>query len=67
MVNVAFNTVDKADILGGVSTVNIAKMLGSNYTTFSLDNLASYIPGYHESEYNWGMNGRITIGRWYSP
>jgi TonB-linked SusC/RagA family outer membrane protein len=59
MVNVAFNTVDKADILGGVSSVNIAKMLGSNYTTFSLDNLASYIPGYHGNI--WGMNGRITI------
>lgn len=60
MVQVAFNTVDKADILGGVSTVNIANMLGSNYTTNSLDNLSSYIPGYHGGNI-WGMNGRIVL------
>nr|WP_262902656.1 SusC/RagA family TonB-linked outer membrane protein [Flavobacterium hibisci] len=59
MVQVAFNTVDKADILGGVSTVNIANMLPSNYTTNSLDNLSSYIPGYHGNI--WGMNGRIVL------
>lgn len=60
MVQVAFNTVDKADILGGVSTVNIANMLPSNYTTNSLDNLSSYIPGYHGGNI-WGMNGRIVL------
>lgn len=59
MVNVAFNTVDKADLLGGVSTVNIAKMLDSNYTTYSLDNLSSYIPGYHGNI--WGMNGKLIL------
>ena len=59
MVQVAFNTVEKADILGGVSSVNIAKMLGSNYTTFSLDNLGSYIPGYHGNI--WGMNGKLVL------
>lgn len=59
MIQVAFNTVDKADILGGVSNVNIAKMLGSNYTTYSLDNLSSYIPGYHGNI--WGMNGKLVL------
>jgi TonB-linked SusC/RagA family outer membrane protein len=65
MVQVAFNTVDKADLLGGVSTVNIANMLKSNYTTFSLDNLSSYIPGYQQINstdgYIWGMNGRLVL------
>lgn len=59
MVQVAFNTVDKADILGGVSSVNIAKMLESNYTTYSLDNLGSYTPGYHGNI--WGMNGKLVL------
>lgn len=59
MVKVAFNTVDKADILGGVSTLNIANMLPVNYPTNSLDNLSSYIPGYHGNI--WGMNGRIVL------
>ena len=64
MVQVAFNTVDKADILGGVSTVNIANRLQSNYATTSLDNLSSYIPGYHETVNSgniWGFNGRILL------
>ena len=56
MVKVAFNTVAKSDVLGGVSTVNIADQLATNYTTFSLDNLASYIPGYSGGNI-WGMNG----------
>jgi TonB-linked SusC/RagA family outer membrane protein len=59
MVQVAFNKVDKADILGGVSSINIAERLGSNYTTYSLDNLASYIPGYHGNI--WGMNGKLIL------
>jgi len=59
MVQVAFNKVDKADLLGGVSSVNIAERLGSNYTTYSLDNLASYIPGYHGNI--WGMNGKLIL------
>ncbi|MEO7975519.1 SusC/RagA family TonB-linked outer membrane protein [Flavobacterium sp.] len=59
MVQVAFNKVDKADVLGGVSSVNIANMLESNYTTFSLDNLSGYIPGYHGNI--WGMNGKLIL------
>jgi len=59
MVEVAFNTVEKADILGGVSNVNIANMLKSNYTTYSLDNLSSYIPGYNGNI--WGMNGKLVL------
>jgi len=59
MVQVAFNTVEKADILGGVSSVNIAKNLKSNYTIYSLDNLSSYIPGYHGNI--WGMNGKLVL------
>jgi TonB-linked SusC/RagA family outer membrane protein len=59
MVNVAFNTVDKADVLGGVSSVSIAKMLNENYTTYSLDNLASYIPGYNGNI--WGFDGKLVL------
>ena len=59
LVQVAFNQVNKADLLGGVSTFNVADMLETNYTTFSLDNLASYIPGYHGNI--WGMNSKLVI------
>lgn len=59
MVQVAFNQVDKADLLGGVSSINLAKMLESNYTIYSLDNLSSYIPGFHNNI--WGMNSKLVL------
>lgn len=59
MVQVAFNKVDKSEILGGVSSINIVDNLASNYTTYSLDNLGSYIPGYHGNI--WGMNSKLVL------
>jgi len=58
-VQVAFNRVNKADLLGGVSTLNVADMLESNYTTSSLDNLSSFIPGYTGN--TWGMNNKLVL------
>jgi len=60
LVQVAFNQVDKADLLGGVSSVNVADMLKSNFYTYSLDNLSSYVPGYSGSS-SWGMNDKLVI------
>jgi len=59
LVQVAFNQVNKADLLGGVSSLNVANMLESNYTTYSLDNLASFIPGYTGN--TWGMNSKLVL------
>ena len=59
LVQVPFNQVDKTDILGGVSSVNVAKMLDSNYYTYSLDNLGSYIPGYHNNI--WGSDSKLVL------
>ncbi|WP_311948060.1 SusC/RagA family TonB-linked outer membrane protein [Mucilaginibacter terrae] len=46
LVNVAFRTVAKDDLLGGVSTVNVAELLKKNYAVGSLDNLQSLVSGY---------------------
>jgi len=59
LVQVAFNQIDKADLLGGVSSMNVTKMLENNYTTYSLDNLASYLPGYHNN--TWGMDSKLVL------
>ena len=40
LVNVAFRTVAQKDLLGAVSTVNVAELLKKNYGTSSLDNLS---------------------------
>lgn len=59
LVQTPFNQVDKEDLLGGVSSVNVAKMLESNYYTYSLDNLGSYIPGYHDNI--WGSDSKLVL------
>jgi len=59
LVQVAFNSVDKADLLGGVSTKDIVPLLESNFYTGSLDNLSSYIPGYGSTI--WGQNGQLVL------
>ena len=46
LVNVAFRTVAKDNLLGGVSTVNVEELMKKNYATGSLDNLQSLVSGY---------------------
>ncbi|WP_345949630.1 SusC/RagA family TonB-linked outer membrane protein [Mucilaginibacter sp. PAMB04274] len=46
LVNVAFRTVAKEDLLGAVSTVNVSELLKKSYGTNSLDNLQSFVGGY---------------------
>lgn len=45
-VNVAFRTVDKQDLLGATNVVDMVEMGKKNYTTYSLDNMSSYVGGY---------------------
>lgn len=51
-VNVAFGQVEKQDLLGGVSVVNVEELLDKNYYTYSLDGLQGLIGGY--SGTTWG-------------
>lgn len=59
LVNVAFKTVKKDDLLGGVSTVNIAELLEKGYGTYSLDNLQSFIGGFSGAV--WGQDPLILV------
>lgn len=52
-VNVAFGQVEKQDLLGGVSVVNVEELLDKNYYTYSLDGLQGLIGGY--SGTTWGQ------------
>lgn len=45
-VNVAFKTVKKADLLGGVSSIDMVELTKKNYTTYAIDNLDAYVGGY---------------------
>lgn len=59
LVNVAFGRVEKRDLLGGVSKVNVAELLKISYGTSSLDNLQSFVGGYTGSV--WGQEALILI------
>ncbi len=59
LVQVAFKKVNSADILGGVSKLDVVKLLDNVFYTYSLDNIASYIPGY--SGNIWGQGDKLVI------
>ncbi|WP_327138715.1 SusC/RagA family TonB-linked outer membrane protein [Niabella yanshanensis] len=59
LVNVAFGKVAPKDLLGGVSSVNISKLLEKSYGTYSLENLQSFVGGYTGSV--WGQNALVII------
>ncbi|MBO9562635.1 MAG: SusC/RagA family TonB-linked outer membrane protein [Niastella sp.] len=59
VVNVAFGKVAKRDLLGAVSSVNVAELLKKNYGVYSLDNLQSLVGGYTGSV--WGQEALILV------
>ena len=52
-VQVAFRKVSNADLLGGVSVVNVEEMMKKNYTTYSLDGMEALTNGFNGNL--WGM------------
>lgn len=59
LVNVAFGTVAKNDLLGGISTVNISNLLEKNYYTNVTDGLQSYVGGYTGDI--WGQSALVLV------
>lgn len=58
-VNVAFQTVDKADLMGGVSVVDMVSLTNKNYSTYSLDGMQAYVGGYNGQL--WNMGGALVL------
>lgn len=55
MVNTAFGSIDKNDLLGGTSVVNVEEMLNKNYTTGALENMEAFVGGWNGKSI-WGMD-----------
>ena len=53
-VNVAFRTVNEADLMGGVSTVNMVEQAKKDYTPYSLDGMDALVGGYNGQLWNQG-------------
>ncbi|WP_297089980.1 SusC/RagA family TonB-linked outer membrane protein [uncultured Draconibacterium sp.] len=59
MVNVAFGTQQKKDVLGAVSSVNVTDLLKKNYQSYTLDGIRSFVGGYTGNI--WGQDPLILI------
>lgn len=57
-VPVAFRDVDKKDLLGGVSSVNVRELLNKNYFTYTLADMETLIPGFNGNS-TWGMGSYL--------
>ncbi|MCD8167356.1 MAG: TonB-dependent receptor plug domain-containing protein, partial [Bacteroides sp.] len=59
LVNVAFGQVAKEDVIGAVSTVNIADLMEKSYSTYALDGVESMVGGYTGNI--WGQGALILV------
>ena len=59
LVNVAFGTVAREDLLGAVSTVNVSDLMKKDYYTNSLGGIQSFVGGYNGNI--WGQSALILI------
>ena len=53
-VNVAFGTVNKGDLMGGVSAVDMVSLTKKNYATYSLEAMEAYVGGLNGGLWNMG-------------
>lgn len=58
-VNVAFGQVAKADLMGGVSEVNVEELLKKDYSANALNDLQSLISGYNGNV--WGQGALVLV------
>ncbi|WP_436489680.1 SusC/RagA family TonB-linked outer membrane protein [Chitinophaga sp. ARDCPP14] len=59
-VQVAFRKVDKKDLSGGVSVVDVASQMKLNYMTTSLENMDGWVNGYNGNSM-WGMGSYLLV------
>ncbi|WP_425638281.1 SusC/RagA family TonB-linked outer membrane protein [Algoriphagus yeomjeoni] len=58
-VNVAFQSKDKNDLMGGVSYVNMPEILRDNYITYPLENMEAFVGGFNGNL--WGNTSALVL------
>lgn len=53
-VDVMFRSVDREDLMGGVTTVDMDKLNDMNFSTYTFDNMQAYVGGYNGQLWNNG-------------
>jgi len=64
LVDVGFKTVQENELPAGVATVNIAKLLEKNYTTYGLEGMEAFAPGFTPGgnvNNLWGMSSSLVL------
>ncbi|MDR7131982.1 TonB-linked SusC/RagA family outer membrane protein [Algoriphagus sp. 4150] len=56
---VAFQTKDKNELLGGVSSVNMPELVNENFITYPLDGMEAYVGGFNGNL--WGNSSYLTL------
>ncbi len=59
-VHVAFREVEKDDLLGGVSVVDVKELTKKNFTTYSMDNMQGYVGGWNGASL-WGYSDALIL------
>lgn len=59
-IDVGFRKVEERTLPAGVSTVNVAKLFDKNYTTYGLDGMEAFAPGFNGNNL-WGMNTSLIL------
>ncbi|WP_081147161.1 SusC/RagA family TonB-linked outer membrane protein [Niastella vici] len=59
-VQVAFRKVNKTDLLGGVSAVDVPGLIKKNYMTWSLEGMETWAPGYNGNNL-WSMGDYLLL------
>lgn len=60
LVQVAYRKVNKKDLLGGVSSVNVEELMKKDYFTYSLDGMENMVSGWNGSSL-WGMDSYLVL------
>lgn len=60
LVQVAYRKVNKNDLLGGVSSVNVEELMKKNYFTYSLSDMQGLVNGWNGSSL-WGMDSYLVL------
>ncbi len=60
MVNVGFKKVEESMLATDVSNVSVSRLLEKNYTTYGLEGMEAFAPGFNGNNL-WGMNSSLVL------
>lgn len=60
LVNVGFKKVEESILSTGVANVNLAQIFERNFTTYGLDGMEAFAPGFNGNNL-WGMNSSLVL------